>query len=1526
MVDSRKVLNSGYELKIGNGINCVIESVIGRGANCLVYNAFYIDQVNAKHTVRIKEFFPIYLNIKRNLNGELTSNESVLEQFEEAKKKFINSYKRNVEFRGISGLVNSTSNVHGIYEINCTCYLVASYDEGVDYKQYEDACLKETLQHIKALAEIIKKYHDSGYLHLDIKPENILILPETAEHVILFDFDSIFKIEEQSMEKYEISYSDGFSSPEQIHGKMHRIGKHSDVYSIGALFFFKIFGRVPKFRDICFGAKFSFDDFKFENEIFPPKFFKLLECFLNKTLALSASMRWKGMEEVIDLLDEMIPLADQNRSFVLSNFVYHESCFIGRSKEIEEIKNKLKHLDAVFLSGMGGVGKTELARRYAYINRNSYDTIIFLRFSSSIEETIASDELQISNFECDKGDDISKIYQAKMEYLKKTLTKNDLIILDNFDVDIVDDEKVLDLLEVPCKFIITTRVNDIREYNYEQIDIDSMRDEEYALKLFSVYNYKHYEDYSKMEQNSIKEIIRLIDYHTMTIELLGKYIAHSREKPSVLYKKFLTKKGVTNTNDTKVKHRKDKRINFKEVKQHLKILFDFSKFSSAERRLLINLSLLGEVRIQKKLFFDIIDSKEAEECFENLRRRGWIEVDYIGDENEKISLHQIILDLLYNDEIQRTENFTDFFGKMAVYFQKNENNDTIKIGKKKLAEIFINRIEEKQFMGFHVSKVFLEYCRNIKYNPQLLDKAEKKCLEDGALDSIAILADIKILKLKKLQLSVYPWDVETEELEISIKQLYKEVDLLKENIFDLVRQLIIESNDLKYDSSRNDEMYFINSLKENPNFDSELDFWASLQGDSNCKDIVSWIDFNNTELEKIKSIYFKIDFKKQFEKGYPISDYMTENAGRILLDTALAIVSLVNNICEEGMILENASELGFPVFFLDAEKILLYLFDVIMQTKADYFSYVFKEKLLNSIIEFYGDGEDDFLTAAQGSCVLNINKSVYFSSILKKLRLQLEQKAVKQNEVSYYMAGDKAMEQGNYEQALKLYKMALENKECEHKFLQYRICHALIHLKKYDEAEQILLKVAQNDKESNYDPCATYRELEYLYEKSLDIPSAIKYCDQIVQYKKSLKKLDEQQNAISWLLKYQGRKINLKNRLNEYISDEEYSTLIKYSKKIFSYYEIDTMIVDGFIELHKKVWEKENTQEIIEIIYNAAKRYRLQRNYKEAEQIYTCLIEDCQVKLYYKNIYIRSLLWLAQMYIDMFCDDHTIPIRCIREAEQIIKENDADYKYFCAKIKKIKIRIPDLDDWIELINTCNYYLISEKEIKECEVRSAFSEWNSTIHEYFQVNYDNQFYSLATNESIKDYSKYEQKEMLLKSLKCLTDEFYKSSDYYKTETYCNTILEWYLCNITNTTISMFEGLVEFFFENVRKKVVKEHENIGILYNLAEGAIKLKYIDHAISLYFMSIRALLNYRKYINLVNDESFSWILRKDFEKEFDLLFLDFEYEGRRIDYALKILQKIMDDLQNFEEYEVLCKKIQNVKYGYETMQIEIKR
>ena len=477
MRDMRIALCNGYEMKISENRKIRIADEAGRGAGCIVYDAIYWDQMQIKHKIRVRECYPAYIQLTRAATGELVPSGNP-EKFEKAKNRFTDAYKRNTDIRNTLGLTNSTVNAVDVISCNRTVYILLPMDEGIDYRYYEDQSLQELFRHMKSLAQIILKYHQKGYLHLDIKPENVLILPETPEHVILFDFDSVTAIGELQ-KNAGIPYSDGFSAPEQMQGKIKKIGFHSDVYSIGAMLFFKLFVRKPCEADCRIASSYSFEKMRYGSEKYQPKLYKMLDLFLKKTLSIATAPRWHEMQKVIDALDELIKLADINDVYLLDSFQYNSACFVGRQDDLEEINEILAKNQLVFLSGIGGIGKTELAKQYAYRHRAQYDTVVFAVYEKNIE-SLVRDEIGINQISREEDETERDYFKRKIEVLKQAATPKDLIIIDNFDVDA--DEDLETLFACPCKFIITTR-KDFRDYNYEQINVDRIKDIQEILNL-----------------------------------------------------------------------------------------------------------------------------------------------------------------------------------------------------------------------------------------------------------------------------------------------------------------------------------------------------------------------------------------------------------------------------------------------------------------------------------------------------------------------------------------------------------------------------------------------------------------------------------------------------------------------------------------------------------------------------------------------------------------------------------------------------------------------------------------------------------------------------------------------------------------------------------------------------------------------------------------------------------------------------------------------------------------------------------
>lgn len=745
MFDKRKPLPQGWELVFGEEHRYVIAEEIGRGGSCIVYNGFYRDRIGERHLVKIKECYPYRLEIERDAGENLTPDLSCKQTFLAEKQKFLEAYRKNTALKTTLGLVNSTANATNIYEYHNTCYVVMTEIEGRDYRSEADENLQSLFLHLRTLVRIVKKYHDCGMLHLDIKPENVLLIPETKEQMVLFDFDSMVRKEKIQTQpnSWTFSVSDGYAAPELVRGKCSKICEATDVYAIGAIAFYKLFGRTPNAMDSAVGAIYDFSGMKWKDARYKPVLFRLMQEFFHRTLAATVRRRYASVDEVLEILEKLIRESDVERVFLYHGFAYNTANFVGRENELRQIETIFSSGQQVlFLSGMGGIGKTELAKRYAYLYGEEYRTIVFVPYQESIVQTVCGEDIHIHNVHREQSEEgletEEEYFERKLKILKEQTTKDNLIILDNFDVE--EDEDLERFLECPCRFLITTR-EDFRDYDFCQIDVQQMEDINDVEALFAVYNPRSYEE---EERGQIREILKLVEYHTMTVELIAKYLREAEEEPYVLLEKMRMIEGITGTEEVSVKHRKDRKMQNQKVQEHLQALFDLSGFSNVQLELMQSLSLLGYVRIARETFLSYVPFAGAKEALDKLIRLGWVEHN---KKTDKISLHQIILDLVYHDSKPTAESCPAITEKMTAYARQDLESSALDEVRWQFLKYFMERISGENLA---YARLCVAYCGHIHNEMHYLKQAEKICRFGQEKECHALLFRIYLLQIRKV--------------------------------------------------------------------------------------------------------------------------------------------------------------------------------------------------------------------------------------------------------------------------------------------------------------------------------------------------------------------------------------------------------------------------------------------------------------------------------------------------------------------------------------------------------------------------------------------------------------------------------------------------------------------------------------------------------------------------------------------------------------------------------------------------------
>ena len=121
-------------------------------------------------------------------------------------------------------------------------YLVCEFVDGVPIDRFcDDNELREDarLRLVEKIAGAVQHAHNNLVLHLDIKPDNILVEQDGTPRLLDFGVARLINDSEVGHEAFTPEYA----SPEQLQGKT--LSVNSDIYSLGVLLYRILTGRTP---------------------------------------------------------------------------------------------------------------------------------------------------------------------------------------------------------------------------------------------------------------------------------------------------------------------------------------------------------------------------------------------------------------------------------------------------------------------------------------------------------------------------------------------------------------------------------------------------------------------------------------------------------------------------------------------------------------------------------------------------------------------------------------------------------------------------------------------------------------------------------------------------------------------------------------------------------------------------------------------------------------------------------------------------------------------------------------------------------------------------------------------------------------------------------------------------------------------------------------------------------------------------------------------------------------------------------
>ena len=632
-MDGRKALTPGTVLKLRTQSGYTAYSVrreIGRGGSCIVYDASAPDNLGNDKLVRIKECYPHAMRLIREADGSLHAEEKDNAAFEAAKNRLIEAYQKNNALFMTADMTNMVANPSNLYQENGTIYIVSTWLNGQTFTEAETKTLHDRIALVLSTAKVLKNIHDAGYLYLDLKPENILTIKSSLDLVQLFDFDSMIAMNDLEEARrsndpsaLRTSYTRGYAPLEQQTGKLRQIGRHSDLYSLGAVLFESLWHRTPTAFDCEENAEYDFSAITYPWTNYQDRLFRELTVFFHKTLASYYGDRYQDAAEAVKHLKLILDLADETKPFLFSSQIPSPLFFTGRENELETLSQLLRtpgqHVFSLY--GMGGIGKSTLVRAWLNDHRDEYDAVLWLYDQGRTAELLCDDlVVHVNTVERMKDEPQKEYLERKLRALAEIASRQRILaVVDNVSPEHLDD--LQPLLTVGWDVLLISR-GAISDGLYPSLCVTELKPNALA-NLFV--RYAHIEINGEEDARDFEAIANTVYGHTLTMELLGRQIARS----------YLTihdaadmvkRAGFRALPGEKIDYIHDQQAFMAPLTKILDQLVEIDRFTEEEKQLLRILTVFELPGIRVGLLRELTSS-DMIETIHRLESCGWLAVE-----------------------------------------------------------------------------------------------------------------------------------------------------------------------------------------------------------------------------------------------------------------------------------------------------------------------------------------------------------------------------------------------------------------------------------------------------------------------------------------------------------------------------------------------------------------------------------------------------------------------------------------------------------------------------------------------------------------------------------------------------------------------------------------------------------------------------------------------------------------------------------------------------------------------------------
>lgn len=341
----------------------------------------------------------------------------------------------------------------------------------------------------------------------------------------------------------------------------------------------------------------------------------------------------------------IILFQDSERKFVVTHNadIKPVSYFTGRETELQELRQRIEEgRKSVLVSGMGGIGKTQICRQlfeeYSKNENGSFSHIGYIEYDGDMNSSL---QRCLKFKEQERQEDNLKAAWKELEFL--AADGKLLLFVDNVSVPIGQDAGLRQLKQIPGAVVLTSRRTSFSK-EFEPFKVGFLSTEQ-CKAVYEKILYEDINNNKKVPDAEVPDLIYIIEKltanHTITIKFLA-HLARTKNWTAITLRKELETRGFCLK--YKDKYNDDRFIN---IQEEYEKLYDLSELTDAEQNILEAFSVFPYIPLEAEICNQwLLEDAGAgeEDVLVGLYRKGWLQFD---TEQESYSIHPVFAQFIY---------------------------------------------------------------------------------------------------------------------------------------------------------------------------------------------------------------------------------------------------------------------------------------------------------------------------------------------------------------------------------------------------------------------------------------------------------------------------------------------------------------------------------------------------------------------------------------------------------------------------------------------------------------------------------------------------------------------------------------------------------------------------------------------------------------------------------------------------------------------------------------------------------------